>query len=93
MNNNNFVPGNGLKNLKRVFRYSGSDSCDSKSFKKSLSSQGSMGKSKRIVSSNVQSSIQGASVVRSESRQLSEEHDDVEISHTGRSSNLKRKVS
>jgi hypothetical protein len=91
--NNNFVPGNGLKNLKRVFRYSGSDSYDSKSFKKSFSSQSSMGKSKRIVSTNAQNSLQGTSVVRSESRQLSEERDDVDISHTGRASNMKRKVS
>jgi len=91
--NNNFVPGNGLKNLKRVFRYSGSDSYDSKSIKKSFSSQSSTGKSKRIVSTNAQNSLQGASIVRSESRQLSEERDDVEISHTGRASNVKRKVS
>jgi len=91
--NNNFVPGNGLKNLKRVFRYSGSDSYDSKSFKKSFSSQSSMGKSKRIVSTNAQNSLQGTSVVRSESRQLSEERDDLDISHTGRTSNIKRKVS
>jgi hypothetical protein len=91
--NNNLVPSNGLKNLKRVFRYSGSDSCDSKSFKKSLSSQSSTGKSKRITAANAQSSIQGTSVVRSESRQLSEERDDGEISPTGRSSNMKRKVS
>ena len=91
--NNNFVPSNGLKNLKRVFRYSGSDSYDSKSFIKSFSSQSSMGKSKRIMPTNTQNSMQGASVVRSESRQLSEEHDDIENSHTGRSSHVKRKVS
>ena len=87
--NNNFVPGNGLKNLKRVFRYSGSDSCDSKSFKKSFSSQSSMTKSKR----NAQGSIQGTSFGRSESRQFSDEHDDLEVFHTGRSANSKRKVS
>jgi hypothetical protein len=92
-NNNGLVPANGLKNLKRVFRYSGSDSYDSKSFKKSFSSQSSMGKSKRIFGSNAQNSIQGASMVRSESRQLSEDRDDFDISHTGgRSSNAKRKV-
>jgi len=91
--NNNLVAGNGLKNLKRVFRYSGSDSYDSKSFKKSLSSQSSVGKSKRNAVSNAQNSTQGASIVRSESRQLSEERDDVEISHTGRVSHIKRKVS
>ena len=90
--NNNFVPGNGLKNIRRVFRYSGSDSCDSKSFKKSFSSQGSMTKSKRMMTSNAQSSIQGASFARSESRQFSDEHEDLEISHTGRSLNIKRKV-
>jgi hypothetical protein len=87
--NNNFVPGNGLKNLRRVFRYSGSDSYDSKSCKKSFSSQSSMGKSKKLVSTNAQNSIQGTSIVRSESRQLSEERDDIE----GRSSHIKRKVS
>lgn len=91
--NNNFVPGNGLKNLKRVFRYSGSDSCDSKSFKKSFSSQSSMTKSKRNVTSNAQGSIQGTSFGRSESRQFSDEHDDLENFHAGRSANSKRKVS
>ena len=90
--NNNFVPGNGLRNLKRVFRYSGSDSYDSKSFKKSLSSQSSMGKSKRIVANNPHNSMQNPSIVRSESRQLSEERDDVEVSHAGRVSHGKRKV-
>jgi hypothetical protein len=91
--NNNFVPSNGLKNLKRVFRYSGSDSYDSKSFIKSFSSQSSMGKSKRAVTTNAQNTMPSASVARSESRQLSEEHDDIENSHTGRSSYIKRKVS
>jgi hypothetical protein len=91
--NNGLVPGNGLKNLKRVFRYSGSDSYDSKSFKKSFSSQSSMGKSRRLLSSNAQNSIQGTSLVRSDSRQLSEERDDADVPHTGRSSHGKRKVS
>jgi hypothetical protein len=90
---NGLIPGNGLKNLKRVFRYSGSDSYDSKSFKKSLSSQSSIGKSKRILGNNAQNSIQGASIVRSESRQLSEERDEGENSHAGRTSHAKRKVS
>jgi len=90
---NGLIPGNGLKNLKRVFRYSGSDSYDSKSFKKSFSSQSSIGKSKRILGNNPQNSTQGASVVRSESRQLSEERDDGENSHAGRTSHAKRKVS
>lgn len=91
--NNGLVPANGLKNLKRVFRYSGSDSYDSKSFKKSFSSQGSIGKSKRIFGSNTQHSIQGTSANRSESRQVSEEHDDIENSNIGKQSNVKRKVS
>ena len=85
--NNNFIPGNGLKNLKRVFRYSGTDSNDSKSFKKSFSSQSSMSKSKRLTTHNPASSIG-----RSESRQLSEERDENELSHAGRLLNLKRKV-
>ena len=90
---NGLVPAHGLKNLKRVFRYSGSDSCDSKSFKKSLSSQSSIGKSKRIVGSNTAASGPSASAVRSDSRQVSEELDDVEAPHIGRSFRIKRKVS
>jgi hypothetical protein len=91
-NNNNLVPSNGLKNLKRVFRYSGSDSYDSKSFIKSFSSQSSMGKSKRIIPTTTQNNMQSSSVIRSESRQLSEEHDDIENYHITRSSHIKRKV-
>jgi ankyrin repeat protein len=91
--NNGLVPANGLKNLKRVFRYSGSDSYDSKSFKKSLSSQSSIGKSKRLVGSHLQASVHGASAGRSESRQVSEERDEVDVPHFGRSLHIKRKVS
>ena len=87
--NNGLVPGNGLKNLKRVFRYSGSDSCDSKSFKKSLSSQSSIGKSRKFTANH----LPGTSSGRFESRQVSEEFDDPDLSHFGRSSNIKRKVS
>ena len=83
------VPSHGLRNLKRVFRYSGSDSYDSKSFKKSLSSQSSIGKSKRINGSHVP----GTSVGRSESRQMSEEFDEGDQNHAGRSHHNKRKVS
>ncbi|CAF1176350.1 unnamed protein product, partial [Adineta ricciae] len=90
--NSGFIPGNGLRNLRRVFRYSGSDSYDSKSFKKSFSSQSSMGKSRRIFGTNAQNSIQGASGLPSESRQISEDRDDVENSHTGRLSHTKRKA-
>jgi len=91
--NNGLVPGNGLKNLKRVFRYSGSDSYDSRSFKKSFSSQSSIGKSKRLAGSNVQAHGQGTTTGRSESRQVSEERDDIDLPHFGRSLNIKRKVS
>jgi hypothetical protein len=91
--NNGLVPAHGLKNLKRVFRYSGSDSYDSKSFKKSLSSQSSIGKSKRLAGSNLQANGQGASGGRSESRQVSEERDEADVSHFRRSFRLKRKVS
>jgi ankyrin repeat protein len=91
--NNGLVPAHGLRNLKRVFRYSGSDSYDSKSFKKSLSSQSSIGKSKRIAGSMLQANGQAASVGRSESRQVSEERDEVDISHFRRSFRIKRKVS
>jgi hypothetical protein len=86
---NGLVPAQGLKNLKRVFRYSGSDSYDSKSFKKSLSSQSSIGKSKRAAGSHPT----GTSAGRSESRQLSEELDDIEAPNSGRTSNNKRRVS
>ena len=91
--NNGLVPAHGLRNLKRVFRYSGSDSYDSKSFKKSLSSQSSIGKSKRLASSNLQAHGQGASMARSESRQVSEERDEIDVPHFRRSFRIKRKVS
>jgi ankyrin repeat protein len=91
--NNGLVPAHGLRNLRRVFRYSGSDSYDSKSFKKSLSSQGSIGKSKRLAGSNLQANGQGTSQGRSESRQASEERDEVDVPHFGRSFRIKRKVS
>jgi hypothetical protein len=91
--NNGLVPAHGLRNLRRVFRYSGSDSYDSKSFKKSLSSQSSIGKSKRLAGSHLQANGQGASVGRSESRQVSEERDEVDVPHFGRSLHIKRKVS
>ncbi|CAF3718220.1 unnamed protein product [Adineta steineri] len=90
--NSGLIPSNGLRNLKRVFRYSGSDSYDSKSFKKSFSSQSSMGKSRRLFGTNAQNSIQGASAVPSESRQISEDRDDIENSHGGRISHSKRKA-
>lgn len=99
--NNVLVPAHGLRNLKRVFRYSGSDSYDSKSFKKSLSSQSSIGKSKRLTGSILHGNGhghghghgQGASVGRSVSRQVSEEPEEADTSHFGRSLNIKRKVS
>jgi ankyrin repeat protein len=91
--NNGLVPAHGLRNLKRVFRYSGSDSYDSKSFKKSLSSQSSIGKSKRLASCNLQTHGQGTSMARSESRQVSEEPDEVDVPHFRRSFRIKRKVS
>jgi hypothetical protein len=91
--NNGLVPAHGLKNLKRVFRYSGSDSYDSKSFKKSISSQGSVGKSKRLTGSNLQANGQGTSGGRIESRQVSEERDEIDGLHFGRSLHIKRKVS
>jgi ankyrin repeat protein len=91
--NNGLVPAHGLKNLRRVFRYSGSDSYDSKSFKKSLSSQGSIGKSKRLTGSNIQANGQGTSQGRSESRQVSEERDEIDPPHFRRSFRIKRKVS
>lgn len=90
--NNGLVPAHGLKNLKRVFRYSGSDSYDSKSFKKSLSSQSSIGKSKRFNGSHLQANGPNASMGRSESRQVSEERDDLDVPHFGRSLHIKRKV-
>ncbi|CAF3045476.1 unnamed protein product, partial [Rotaria sp. Silwood2] len=86
LNNNSLIPGNGLKNLKRVFRYSGSDSYDSKSFKKSFSSQSSIGKSKRIITNNIQHNKQATSFIRPDSRQLSEEHDENEFTHNHRQS-------
>ena len=86
------VPANGLKNLRRVFRYSGSDSNDSKSFLKSFSSQGSMGRSKRTIGSYAQSSLQGGSVFRPDSRQVSEERDEMDLLHVGRPTYWKRKV-
>ena len=86
------VPANGLKNLRRVFRYSGSDSNDSKSFLKSFSSQGSMGRSKRTLGSYAQSSVLGGSVFRPDSRQVSEERDDMDLLHVGKPTHGKRKV-
>jgi hypothetical protein len=91
--NNGLVPAHGLRNLKRVFRYSGSDSYDSKSFKKSLSSQSSIGKSKRAAGNSLQANGQATSMGRSESRQVSEERDDVDVPHFRRSLRIKRKVS
>lgn len=91
--NNGLVPAHGLRNLRRVFRYSGSDSYDSKSFKKSLSSQSSIGRSKRLGGAHVQANGQGTSIYRSDSRQVSEERDEVEVPHFRRSFRIKRKVS
>ncbi|CAF3235541.1 unnamed protein product [Rotaria socialis] len=91
--NNGLVPAHGLKNLRRVFRYSGSDSYDSKSVKKSLSSQSSIGKSKRLTGSGFQGHGHGASLGRSVSRQVSEERDEVDAPNFGRSLHIKRKVS
>ncbi|CAF4998930.1 unnamed protein product [Rotaria sp. Silwood1] len=90
--NNGLIPSNGLKNLKRVFRYSGSDSYDSKSFKKSFSSQGSIGKSKRLITNNNnQQNIPTTSFIRNDSKQISDEHDDFDISYFHRQSIFKRK--
>ena len=95
MNNHHsgLVPANGLKNLKRVFRYSGSDSYDSKSFKKSFSSQSSIGKSKRLAGSSLQPYGHTASIGRGGSRQVSEEPDEINTPHLGRSVHIKSKVS
>ncbi|CAF1017282.1 unnamed protein product [Didymodactylos carnosus] len=91
--NNNSLSGEkctngGVKNLKRIFRHSGSDSYDSKSFKKSLSSQSSIGKPK-VKGQHVALS---ASTGRSESRQISEEREEYTTSDIPRSSNSKRKI-
>ena len=91
-NNSTSSGTNGLKNLRRVFRHSRSDSTDSKSFKKSLSSQSSMGKSRRFMGIATQGSVPPNSVVRSDSRQFSDERDDTDLAHLGRSGNVKKKV-
>ena len=88
----NSTQATGLKNLRRVFRQSRSDSNDSKSFKKSLSSQSSIGKSRRLIGMNTQSSGQGASILRSDSRQFSDERDEMDLPNLSRSSYVKRKV-
>lgn len=93
-NTGNSTPGTGLKNLRRVFRQSRSDSNDSKSFKKSLSSQSSTSKSRRLIGMTTQSSVPGASVMRSDSRQFSDEREEFDPFNAGRSSSyVKRKVS
>ncbi|CAF1479892.1 unnamed protein product, partial [Rotaria sordida] len=96
INNNNSInnglgTGNGFKNFKRVFRHSGTDSYDSKSFKKSFSSQGSIGKSRRIITNNSQHNIQPNSIIRTDSRQISEEHDHLDFTYFNKHSHIKRK--
>ncbi|UJR13521.1 hypothetical protein I4U23_000535 [Adineta vaga] len=51
-----------------------------------------MGKSRRIFGTNTQNSIQGVTGLPNESRQVSEDRDDVENSHAGRLSHAKRKT-
>jgi hypothetical protein len=92
-NHSHSMSTNGLKTFRRVFQHSRSDSNDSKSFKKSLSSQSSTTKSKRLASAGRQTSVQGISGIRSDSRQYSDERDDADLPTTSRSSYAKRKVS
>lgn len=91
-NNMNSTATNGLKNLRRVFRHSRSDSTDSKSFKKSLSSQSSTGRSRRFIGLTTQNSNPSNSIGRSESRQFSDERDDFDGIYFNRTTNSKKKV-